>query len=41
MREMIGMVEDILLHLAEGSDGELAAAFIENELWYQEYKFPA
>ncbi|KAG1785651.1 uncharacterized protein HD556DRAFT_1450515 [Suillus plorans] len=40
MREMIGMVEDILLRLAEGGDGELAAAFIEGELWYQEYKFP-
>ncbi|KAG2362628.1 hypothetical protein BDR07DRAFT_1376372 [Suillus spraguei] len=40
MREMIGMVEDILLCLAEGRDSELVAAFIEGELWYQEYKFP-
>ncbi|KAG1789964.1 uncharacterized protein HD556DRAFT_1446539 [Suillus plorans] len=40
MREMIGMVEDILLHLADGGDSELAIAFTGNELWYQEYKFP-
>ncbi|KAG2342077.1 hypothetical protein BDR05DRAFT_949333 [Suillus weaverae] len=40
MREMIGMIEDILLHLAEGGDSELVIAFMENELWYQEYKFP-
>ncbi|KAG1869104.1 hypothetical protein C8R48DRAFT_771278 [Suillus tomentosus] len=40
MREMIGMVEDILLRLAEGGDGELSIAFMGNELWYQEYKFP-
>ncbi|KAG1811604.1 hypothetical protein EV424DRAFT_1349622 [Suillus variegatus] len=40
MREMVGMVEDILLRLAEGGDSELAVAFMEGELWYQEYKFP-
>ncbi|KAG2030870.1 hypothetical protein BDR03DRAFT_1016705 [Suillus americanus] len=40
MREMIGMIEDILLRLAEGGDSELLIAFVENELWYQEYKFP-
>ncbi|KAG2138408.1 uncharacterized protein EDB93DRAFT_1106371 [Suillus bovinus] len=40
MREMVGMVEDILLHLADGGDGELVIAFMEGELWYQEYKFP-
>ncbi|KAG1891891.1 uncharacterized protein F5891DRAFT_986450 [Suillus fuscotomentosus] len=40
MSEMIGMVEDILLRLAEGGDGELSIAFMGNELWYQEYKFP-
>ncbi|KAG2357825.1 hypothetical protein BDR07DRAFT_1379858 [Suillus spraguei] len=40
MREMIGMIEDILLRLAEGGDGELSIAFMGNELWYQEYKFP-
>ncbi|KAG1787160.1 uncharacterized protein HD556DRAFT_1449089 [Suillus plorans] len=40
MREMIGMIEDILLRLAEGGDGELSITFMGNELWYQEYKFP-
>ncbi|KAG2361810.1 hypothetical protein BDR07DRAFT_1485382 [Suillus spraguei] len=40
MREMIGMIEDILLRLAEGRDGELSITFMGNELWYQEYKFP-
>ncbi|KAG1840264.1 hypothetical protein DFJ58DRAFT_845393 [Suillus subalutaceus] len=28
MREMVGMVEDILLHLAEGRDSELVVAFM-------------
>ncbi|KAG2356875.1 hypothetical protein BDR07DRAFT_1491342 [Suillus spraguei] len=40
MREMIGMIKDILLCLVEGGDGELSIAFMGNELWYQEYKFP-
>ncbi|KAG2116472.1 uncharacterized protein F5147DRAFT_768838 [Suillus discolor] len=32
MREMVGMVEDILLRLAEGGDSELAVAFMEEHL---------
>ncbi|KAG2365205.1 hypothetical protein BDR07DRAFT_1481586 [Suillus spraguei] len=36
----VRMIEDILLRLAEGGDGELSIAFMGNELWYQEYKFP-
>ncbi|KAG2358419.1 hypothetical protein BDR07DRAFT_1379412 [Suillus spraguei] len=40
MREMMGMIKDILLRLVEGGDSELSIAFMGNELWYQEYKFP-
>ncbi|KAG2031787.1 hypothetical protein BDR03DRAFT_1015820 [Suillus americanus] len=32
MREMVGIVEDILLRLAEGGDSELAVAFMEEPL---------
>lgn len=38
MRDIMGMVEDILYHALSG-DSDLAVAYIEGELLYQNYKF--
>jgi hypothetical protein len=38
MRDMMGMIEDILCY-ALSRDSDLAAAYMEEELLYQNYKF--
>jgi hypothetical protein len=38
MRDMMGMIEDILCHALSG-DSDLAVAYMEEELLYQNYEF--